>query len=199
MVLIETGTLFQHCQTFMEKLQAVLAISKIFVLGGGCTCTLSLLLFMGEVLSEERASYNSLELKLGWEYSMWEFSGGNFLEGNCPGGSLMVGNFPYGNFPGGNFPRTVKNDEVIAKSVKARVYLQKQSFANVLQNMCSLKFRKFHRKISVLESFYQKQTPRQVFSYKICEIFKNTFWRSSFSCNVYLRKFASHNLHFNCN
>ena len=75
---------------------------------------------MGEVLSEERAPYNSLELKLGWEYSRWEFSGGNFLEGNCPGGSLMVRNFPYGNFP-----RTIENGEVIAKSVKARVYLQK--------------------------------------------------------------------------
>ena len=46
----------------------------------------------------------------------------------------MGGNFPYGNLPGGNFPKTTENGEVIAKSVKARVYLQKQSFADVLQN-----------------------------------------------------------------
>ena len=63
MVLIETGILFQHCQTFMKKLQAVLEISKIFVQGRGCTRTLSLTSFTGEVLSEERSSYNSLELK----------------------------------------------------------------------------------------------------------------------------------------
>ena len=63
MMLIETSILFQHCQTFLKKLQAVLEISKIFFQEGGCTCTLSLPSFMGEVLGEERASYNSLDLK----------------------------------------------------------------------------------------------------------------------------------------
>ena len=33
-----------------------------------------------------------------------------------------------------------------------RKKLQKQSFADILQNRCSQKFRKFHRKITVLES-----------------------------------------------
>ena len=74
MVLIETGILFQHYQAFMKKLQAVLKISQIFVQGGGCTCTFSLPSFMGEVLSEKRASYNSLELKTWEEYSSGEFS-----------------------------------------------------------------------------------------------------------------------------
>ena len=98
MVLIETGILFQHCQTFMNKLQAVLEISNIFVQGGGYTCTLSLPSLMGQVLSEERASYNSLELKtwveiiqvgILWveifregifrgEFDGWEFSRGEF-------------------------------------------------------------------------------------------------------------------------
>ena len=41
----------------IKKLQALLEISKIFVQGGGCTYTLLLPPFMGEVLSEERASY----------------------------------------------------------------------------------------------------------------------------------------------
>ena len=42
-------------------------------------------------------------------------------------------------------------------------------FADVLQNRCSEKFREFHRKISVLE------TPTQVFTNEIREIFKGTF------------------------
>ena len=33
---------------------------------------------------------------------------------------------------------------------------QKQSFANVLQNRCSEKFRKFYRKTYVLESLFDK-------------------------------------------
>ena len=33
---------------------------------------------------------------------------------------------------------------------------QKQSFAYVLQNRCSLKFRKFYRKTPVLESLFNK-------------------------------------------
>ena len=100
-MLIETDILFQHCQTFMKKLQTVLEISKIFVQGGGCTCTLPLFSFMGEMLSEERASYNSLELKIWVGIFQVEILGGNFPGGNFPGGSLMGG-----NFSGGNFPRT---------------------------------------------------------------------------------------------
>ena len=45
----------------MKKLQAVLEISKIFFQRGGYACTLYPLL-MDEVLSEEKASGNSLEL-----------------------------------------------------------------------------------------------------------------------------------------
>ena len=41
--------------------------------------------------------------------------------------------------------------------------MQKQSFTNVFQNRCSKKFRKFCRKTLV-------------FSYEICEIYKNTFF-----------------------
>ena len=98
-MLIETDILFQHCQTFMKKLQTVLEISKIFVQGGGCTCTLPLFSFMGEVLSEERASSNSLELKIWVGIFQVEILGGNFPGGNFPGGSLMSGNFSEGNFP----------------------------------------------------------------------------------------------------
>ena len=64
MVVTETSMLFQHCQTFMKKLQVVLGILKIFVQGEGCTYTLYLPSVLGEVLSEERASYNSSELKI---------------------------------------------------------------------------------------------------------------------------------------
>ena len=39
-----------------------------------------------------------------------------------------------------------------------------------------LKFRKFHRKIVVLKSFFHKETPIQVFPCEICEIFKNTYF-----------------------
>ena len=35
-------------------------------------------------------------------------------------------------------------------------YMQKQSFTDVFQNRCSLKFHKFHRKTPVLESFFNK-------------------------------------------
>ena len=38
----------------MRKLEAFLKIPKFFVLGGGCTCALSLPPFMDEVLREER-------------------------------------------------------------------------------------------------------------------------------------------------
>ena len=53
--------------------------------------------------------------------------------------------------------------------------------------MCSLKFRKIHRKTPVSEisfnkvaglglQLYWKRTPRQVFSSEICVTFKNTFF-----------------------
>ena len=60
-------------------------------------------------------------------------------------------------------------------------HFRKQSFADVLQNSCFWKFRKFRRKKPVLESLFNKaaglkETPTQVFSCEICEIFKNTFF-----------------------
>ena len=67
----------------------------------------------------------------------------------------------------------------------------KQKFADVLQNSCSYKFRKFDRKTLVLESLlnivaglkacnFIKETQTQVFLCEICEFFfKNTsFYRS---------------------
>ena len=54
--------------------------------------------------------------------------------------------------------------------------LQKQSFADVLQNRCSKKFRKFHRKIPVLEYLFNKVAGLMVFFLEVCEIFKNTFF-----------------------
>ena len=60
---------------------------------------------------------------------------------------------------------------------------QKQPLTDSLQNRCSEKFCKFHRKIPVLESLqalglqlYSKETPTQLFSCGICKIFKNTFF-----------------------
>ena len=48
---------------------------------------------------------------------------------------------------------------------KSNTSHQKQSFANVFQNGCSKKFRKFHRKTPVLEYlFNNKETLTQVFS-----------------------------------
>ena len=63
---------------------------------------------------------------------------------------------------------------------------QKQSFADVPQNRCSLKFREFYRKTLVLEALLKKgqawrhatllkETPTQVFSCKICEIVKGYY------------------------
>ena len=66
---------------------------------------------------------------------------------------------------------------------------QKQSFADVLQNMSSEKFRKFCTKIPVSQSLYNqvadprlglqldyKETPTQEFSCDTCEIMKNIFF-----------------------
>ena len=51
-------------------------------------------------------------------------------------------------------------------------------FAVVLQNRCSLKFRKFPMKAPVLESLSNNVAPTtQMFSCEICEIFKNIYFR----------------------
>ena len=59
-------------------------------------------------------------------------------------------------------------------------FLQKQSFAEVLQKRFSFKFRNIHRKAFVLESFRPaallKEIPTQLISCEICEIFKNSFF-----------------------
>ena len=65
---------------------------------------------------------------------------------------------------------------------------KKQSFANVLQNRCSWKFRSIHRKTLALESLFNKiadlkagkETPTQVLSCKYCKIFKNIFFAEHF-------------------
>ena len=95
---------FYYYISFLKKLQAVLEISKIFVQREGCVCTLSPR-FMGEVLSEERASYNSLEMG-------GNIQEGNFLRGNFPGGSLMGGYFLDGNFLVGNFQEEFSRGEL---------------------------------------------------------------------------------------
>ena len=48
----------------------------------------------------------------------------------------------------------------------------------VLQERCTWKFRKIHRKIPVPEAcnFIKKETLAEVFSFEFCEIFKNTFF-----------------------
>ena len=88
----------------MKKLQAALEISKIFLQREGCACTFSPR-FMGEVLSEERASYNSLKM-------VGNIQEGNFLRGNFPGGSLMGGYFLDGNFLVGNFQEEFSRGEL---------------------------------------------------------------------------------------
>ena len=62
-----------------------------------------------------------------------------------------------------------------------------EPFANVLQNRCYHKFPDIHKKISVLESlfnkvtglvscnFIKKETPAQVFSSKYHEMFEKSF------------------------
>ena len=57
--------------------------------------------------------------------------------------------------------------------------VQKQPFADGLQNRCSSKFCKIHRKATVMKSFFNKVTGlkrlhRKCFSYDFCEIFNNT-------------------------
>ena len=63
----------------------------------------------------------------------------------------------------------------------------KQSFTDVFQDRCSKKFRNIHRKAPVLGSRFnkvsglkaciliKKKTPKQVFSWDYCKIFKNSF------------------------
>ena len=83
----------------------------------------------------------------------------------------------------------MKETLVIKVSIFSRILdCQKQSFADVLQNRCSYKFRKFHWKASVLESPFKKlhalrpnttllkETSTEVFSSEICGIFQNTFF-----------------------
>ena len=52
--------------------------------------------------------------------------------------------------------------------------VQKQPFADILQNRCSWKFCKIHRKTPVLESLFNKVA--HMVSYYLCEIFKNTYF-----------------------
>ena len=54
--------------------------------------------------------------------------------------------------------------------------IQKQPFVDVLQNKCSYKFCNIHRKTPVLEQLYEKETPKQVFYYEYCGIFKSRFF-----------------------
>ena len=66
--------------------------------------------------------------------------------------------------------------------------MQKQSFANILQNRCSYKFPNIHKKISVLKplfnavrglkdyNFNKKETPTQVFSFEYHKFFQNSFF-----------------------
>ena len=56
---------------------------------------------------------------------------------------------------------------------QTNLHRQKQSFADV-QNRCSLKFCKFHRKTTVFKTLFE--TPTEVFSCEICKNFKNTFF-----------------------
>ena len=95
---------FYYYISFMKKLQAALEISKIFLQREGCACTFSPR-FMGEVLSEERASYNSLKM-------VGNIQEGNFLRGNFPGGSLTDGYLLDENFLVGNFQEEFSRGEL---------------------------------------------------------------------------------------
>ena len=52
--------------------------------------------------------------------------------------------------------------------------VQKQPFPDVLQNRCSWKVFKIHRKTPMLESLFNKV--KHVLSYDLCGIFKNTYF-----------------------
>ena len=58
--------------------------------------------------------------------------------------------------------------------------LQKQSFADVLQNRCSLQFRKFHSKTPVLESLFNKVTGLASFPVKLTKILKTPFYTETY-------------------
>ena len=73
--------------------------------------------------------------------------------------------------------------------------MQKQPFANVLQNRCSYKFPEIHEKMSMLKSlfntvrrlkacnFNKKETPTQMFSCKYKKILRITFsWNTFDGC-----------------
>ena len=66
------------------------------------------------------------------------------------------------------------------------VAFQKQSFADVLQNRCSWKFRKFHRKVVVLESLFNK-----VAVLTACNFIKNRLQHKCFpeKSKIYITKY----------
>ena len=57
--------------------------------------------------------------------------------------------------------------------------IQKQPFADVLQNKCSWKFRKFHRKTPVLKSLFNK-----VAALKACNFIKKRLQHKCFPVNI---------------
>ena len=94
-----------------------------------------------------------------------------------------------------NLGHTYVNIEVFQQKQRVKRKLlqhwynvQKQPFADALQNRCSKKFHKTDRKTPVLESLFdkaadlkifyciKKETPTQVFSCKYYEIFMNRFF-----------------------
>ena len=84
-----------------------------------------------------------------------------------------------------------------------RKELQKQSFADFLQNRCSWKFRKFHRKISMLESlfnkaaelktcnFIKKRLQHRCFSLKFAKFLRTLFLQNTSSGHFWNQTHAS--------
>ena len=74
------------------------------------------------------------------------------------------------------------------KNVLLKHFPKMQQFANVLHNWCSCKFPDIHKKISVLESLFnkviglmthkviEKETPTQLFSCEYHKMFENVFF-----------------------
>ena len=90
---------------------------------------------------------------------------------------------------------TLKNKSLSLNLSQFLISIQKQPFADVLQDRCSQKFCKTHRKTPVPDFLFcrseacnpiKKEFLTQVFSCEFCEIFKNTFFTEHLLTTAFL-------------
>ena len=64
----------------------------------------------------------------------------------------------------------------LSERINPQNICEKQQTKVLCKKICSYKFRKFHRKTPEGLQLYKNETPIQVLSCEICEIFTNTYF-----------------------